>query len=207
MSGSSSGEDSVRVAVMGGTFDPIHHGHLFAAGEVADRLGLPRVLFMPCGLPPHKTRDDVSDAADRYQMAVLATQSNPRFDVSRLEIERPGPSYTIETLRELRRQQGPGLEIFLLAGADAVLEIATWHEADAVLQECHVIAVHRPGYDLGRLEATLGPERTRRIQPVAVRALDISSTDLRQRIRQGQSLRYLTPDPVVDYIARRGLYQ
>jgi nicotinate-nucleotide adenylyltransferase len=207
MSGVNAGDESARVAVLGGTFDPIHHGHLFAAEEVAARLGLPRVIFMPCGQPPHKTRGDLSPAADRHEMAVLATASNPRFEVSRLEIERDGPSYTIDTLSALRRTLGQAAEVYFIAGADAVLEIMTWKQPDAVLAECRMVAVHRPGYDLAQLATVLGPERAARIQPVAVHTLDISATDLRRRVREGRSLRYLTPEPVIEYIAQRGLYR
>jgi nicotinate-nucleotide adenylyltransferase len=192
---------------MGGTFDPIHHGHLFAAEEVAAQFDLPQVIFMPCRQPPHKDPSEVSPAADRYRMAELAVASNPRFTVSRLELEREGPSYTIETLRELRRQMGPDLEIFFITGADAVLEIMTWREADAVLDECRLVAVHRPGYDLGKLERVLGPERAAKVASLSLKTLDISSTELRGRVATGQSLRYLTPDAVREYIEENDLYR
>lgn len=192
---------------MGGTFDPIHHGHLFAAEEVASRFALPQVIFMPCSQPPHKPAQAVSPAEHRYAMTRLAVADNPRFTVSRLELERTGPSYTIETLRELQRQQGPGLEIFFITGADAVLEIATWREADAVLEACRLVAVHRPGYDLSRLEQVLGPERAAKVEPLPVKTLDISSTELRRRVAEGQPLRYLTPTAVCDYIVAHDLYQ
>lgn len=208
MSTTGSGGGSKRVAVMGGTFDPIHHGHLFAAGEVAARLGLEQVIFMPSGQPPHKRRPDLSAAEDRYQMTALAVQSNPGFAVSRLEIDREGPSYTLDTLRALRREgTDPDREIVFIIGADAVLEIASWHEPDAVLAACRVLAIHRPGYDLAQLAGTLGPQRAARVQTLAVPTLDISSTELRRRVAAGEPIRYLTPDPVVDYITRRGLYR
>jgi nicotinate-nucleotide adenylyltransferase len=140
-------------------------------------------------------------------MALLATESNPRFEVSRLEIERDGPSYTIDTLRALRRQIGPGAEIYFITGADAILDIMTWKRPDAVLAECRMVAVHRPGHDLGKLAAVLGPERAGHIEPVAVRTLDIAATDLRERVREGRSIQYLTPDAVVGYIEERGLYR
>jgi len=197
---------------MGGTFDPIHHGHLFAAEEVATRYDLPQVIFMPCRQPPHKAMADVSPAEDRYEMTARAVAGNSRFVVSRLELERAGPSYTIETLRELRRMAHTecapqALEIFFITGADAVLEIATWHETDAVLDECRLVAVHRPGYDLNTLARVLGPERAAKVEPLAVKTLDISSTELRQRVAQGQPIRYLTPDAVCEYIAAHELYQ
>jgi len=196
-----------RVAVLGGTFDPIHHGHLAAAELVADRYELDRVLFMPNRVPPHKPGHEISPAEDRYLMAVLATNSNPRFVVSRLELDREGPSYTLDTLRSLRAQLGPDCVIYFILGADAVLEIATWHEAQAVLREGRFIAVHRPGYDLERLSSVIGPAGMAHIEPLALPELDISSTDLRERVMTGQSIRYLTPEPVADYVRRRGLYQ
>lgn len=207
MSGCGAPEAKTKVAVMGGTFDPIHHGHLFAAEEVALQLGLPHVLFMPCRQPPHKDPTAISPAEDRYRMAALAVADNARFSVSRLELERDGPSYTIETLRELQRRRGPGLEITFITGADAVLEIASWREADAVLDECRLVAVHRPGYDLGKLVRVLGPERAGKIAPLAIKTLDISSTELRARVARGESLRYLTPEPVRAYIETHGLYR
>lgn len=207
MTGCGAPEGISRVAVMGGTFDPIHHGHLFAADEVADRLGLPQVIFMPSRQPPHKHRPDLSPAEDRYLMVALAIAGNPRFSVSRLELDREGPSYTIETIRESRRRMGSSVDIFFIIGADAVLEIMTWHEADAVLDECCVVAMHRPGYDLAEVQRVLGPERAAKIRPLELQTLDISATELRQRVARGQSLRYLTPDPVVDYIRKRHLYE
>lgn len=195
------------VAVMGGTFDPIHHGHLAAAEETAEHYGASRVIFMPNRQPPHKRGYAVSPAEDRYLMTVLATNSNPRFEVSRLELDREGPSYTIDTLRALRALLGEQTPLLFITGADAVLEIATWHEAEAVLREGRFVAVHRPGYDLGRLATAVGPEAMRHIEPIALRELDISSTDLRERVARGQSIRYLTPEPVREYIARRGLYR
>jgi len=207
MTGCDAPEALSRVAVMGGTFDPIHYGHLFAAEEVAWRYDLPRVIFMPCRQPPHKDPSEVSPAVDRCRMVELAIADNPRFTVSRLELDRPGPSYTIETLRELRRQMGPDLAITFITGADAVLEIATWREAEAVLDECHLVAVHRPGYDLAKLERVLGPERAAKVALVSVKTPDISSTELRRRVAAGQSLRYLTPEAVREYIETHGLYR
>lgn len=195
-----------RLAVMGGTFDPIHYAHLAVAEEAADRVGIEHVLFIPCGQPPHKKAYQISAAEHRYLMTVLATNDNPRFSVSRLELDRPGPSYTIDTLRQLRRDYGPECEIYFITGADAVLEIMTWYQSEAVLEEGRFIAVHRPGYDLDPLDTLLGSARPN-VQSLALRELDISSTDLRQRAAQGLSLRYLTPPPVIDYINRHGLYR
>ncbi|MEI6499488.1 MAG: nicotinate-nucleotide adenylyltransferase [Armatimonadota bacterium] len=203
----SPGSTLKRVAVLGGTFDPVHYGHLAAAELVADQYELDRVIFLPNRLPPHKPGHQISPPEDRYLMTVLATNSNPRFTVSRLELEREGPSYTLDTLRSLRAELGPECAVYFIIGADAVLEIATWHGAEAVLREGRFIAVHRPGYDLARLSSVIGPAGMAHIEPLALPELDISSTGLRERVAAGQSIRYLTPEAVVDYISRRGLYQ
>ena len=203
----SGGVIAKRVGVLGGTFDPIHYGHLAAAEEVAERYALDHVIFMPNRQPPHKPSYDISPAEDRYLMAILATNSNPRFSVSRLELEREGPSYTVDTLRALRQTLGEEVQLYFIIGADAVLEIGKWHEAQAVLREGRFIAIHRPGYDLGRLSSLLGEQGVEHIEPLMLRELDISSTNLRARIAGGQSVRYLTPQAVIDYIRRRGLYR
>jgi nicotinate-nucleotide adenylyltransferase len=191
---------------MGGTFDPIHHGHLFAAEEARAQFGLERVVFMPCGQPPHKNGRDITPAEHRYVMVALATASNPCFEVSRVEIDRAGPSYTIDTLRCYRTSLMSGARLFFITGADAILEILTWREADAILNEAQCVAVARPGFDLSRLEAVLGRERAARVEVLGTRALDISSTEIRQRVQEGRPIRYLTPEPVVEHIVREGLY-
>jgi nicotinate-nucleotide adenylyltransferase len=191
---------------MGGTFDPIHLGHLAVAEEVRERFAADRVLFLPTGQPPHKPPGTLTAAEDRTQMVLLATLSHPQFEVSRLEVDRPGLSFTVDTLRLLRQQLPAGCEVLLITGADAVLEIMSWREPEEVARLARILAVYRPGYDLTRLEAAVGPALAARIEPVASRGLDISSTEIRQRVAEGRSIRYLTPDPVVDYITRRGLY-
>ncbi len=195
-----------RVGIMGGTFDPIHHGHLFAAEEARARFGLGRVIFVPCGRPPHKQGKEITPGEHRYIMCALAVASNPHFEVSRVEIERPGPSYTIDTLRHFRKRFQPDAELFFITGADAILEILTWREADAVLREARCIAVARSGHDLCRLAATIGPDRAAAIEVLDQPTLDISSTGIRERARSGLPIRYLTPTPVVQYIATEGLY-
>ena len=192
---------------MGGTFDPIHFAHLLIAEDVRRRFNLPRVLFMPCGHPPHKKDYEISSAEDRYLMAVLATADNPHFGVSRLEIERPAPSYTIDTIRALNHKLDDLGQLYFVTGADAVLELPIWHEPDAVLEEARVVAVSRPGFDLGRLEAALGRNRAVKITVIEAPAMDISSTQIRQRITAGLSVRYLTPKPVLEYIEKRDLYR
>lgn len=195
-----------RIGLMGGTFDPIHHGHLVVAEEARERFGLERVIFVPNRQPPHKKDYQVTDAEHRYNMCLLATADNPHFTVSREEIDRPGPSYTIDTIRAFRAQLGPETELYFITGADAVLEILTWRSPDAILSECHVVAAHRPGFDLSRLEPVLGRERAHKVQALAIPALDISSTDIRRRVAEGRSIRYLTPQAVEGYIHKMGLY-
>ncbi|MFA0756452.1 MAG: hypothetical protein YPKNTGVA_001973 [Candidatus Fervidibacter sp.] len=190
---------------MGGTFDPIHYGHLVAAEEARHRFGLACVMFVPCGQPPHKKTYAVTPAEHRYAMTLLATASNPHFVVSRLEIDRPGPSYSVDTVR-LLRQQFPDAELFFITGADAVLEILTWKDSDELIGLCRFIAVTRPGYDLQQLER-LPAHYLERIMPLAIPGVDISSTLIRERVRRGEPIRYLTPDAVCDYIAKHGLYR
>jgi nicotinate-nucleotide adenylyltransferase len=196
----------LRIGILGGTLDPVHHGHLFAAEEVRATYGLDRVLFIPCGHAPHKDERRIAPAEHRYEMCALATGSNPGFAVSRVEIDRPGPSYTIDTLRELRTIRGGDTELFLIIGADALLEIDTWHQPDAVLTEARCLAVPRPGSELSGLASVIGKERAARVEVMDLPGLEISATDIRCRVREGRPIRYLTPDAVVAYIAENGLY-
>ena len=191
---------------MGGTFDPIHYAHLLIAEDVRRRFKLPQIVFMPSGSPPHKKDYEVTSAEDRYIMAVLATSGNPNFAVSRMELERPGPSYTIETIRQLKARMGEGAQVSWVTGADAVLEILTWHQPDAILDEAQIIAVPRPGFDLEKLDETLGAERASKVTIIDAPLAEISSTMIRERVRAGESIRYLTPRAVIDYIEKRGLY-
>ncbi len=186
---------------MGGTFDPIHHGHLVAASEVAGRFGLDEVVFVPTGQPWQKESEKVSPAEDRYLMTVIATASNPRFTVSRVDIDRPGPTYTIDTLRELRAAYGPGTELFFITGADALDKILSWKDASEMFELAHFIGVTRPGFELS--DAHLPADTVRLVQ---VPAMAISSTDCRARVAAGQPVWYLVPDGVVQYIAKRHLY-
>ena len=192
---------------MGGTFDPIHYAHLLVAEDVRRRFNLPTVLFMPCGQPSHKRGYEVSPAEDRYLMAVLATAENPHFHVSRLEIDRSGPSYTIDTIRTLNHKLDDLGQLYFVTGADAVLDLPNWYEPDALLEEARVVAVSRPGFDLSHLEATLGRERAAKVTVIEAPAVAISSTEIRARIAAGLSVRYLTPRPVLAYIEKRGLYR
>ncbi len=196
-----------RLGIMGGTFDPIHYGHLLMAEEARIAFALDRVLFVPNGRPAHKKIYAVSSPEDRYAMTLLATASNPDFSCSRLELDRPGLSYTIDTLRAVR-QMHPELEaLYFITGADAVLEILTWHEYDKLASECRFIAVTRPGFVLERLAEIAGQEFLDRVSFLPIPALEISSTDLRRRVRERRGLKYLTPEPVEAYIREQGLYQ
>jgi nicotinate-nucleotide adenylyltransferase len=189
-----------RVGIMGGTFDPIHHGHLVAASEVQMRFDLDEVVFVPTGQPWQK--GPVSPAEDRYLMTVIATASNPRFHVSRADIDRDGPTYTIDTLRDLRAVYGPEAELYFITGADALGKILSWKDALEMLSLAHFIGVTRPGYQLTDEHL---PADTATL--VEVPAMAISSSDCRARVAKGQPVWYLVPDGVVQYIAKRELYR
>jgi nicotinate-nucleotide adenylyltransferase len=191
-----------RVGIMGGTFDPIHHGHLVAASEVASRFLLDEVVFVPTGQPWQKAEYEVSTAEDRYLMTVIATASNPRFQVSRVDIERPGPTFTVDTLKEIKAAYGPKVDLFFITGADALDKILSWKEADQLFGLAHFVGVTRPGFELS--DAHL-PAAT--VSLVQVPAMAISSTDCRERVAAGQPVWYLMPDGVVQYIAKRHLYR
>jgi len=186
---------------MGGTFDPIHHGHLVAASEVAGLFGLDEVVFVPTGEPWQKSGREVSRPEDRYLMTVIATASNPRFSVSRVDIDRGGPTYTIDTLTDLQGQR-PDAELFFITGADALSQILSWRDSDRCFELAHFIGVTRPDFTLG--DAHL-PEGV--VSLVEVPALAISSTDCRDRVVRGMPVWYLVPDGVVQYIEKRGLYR
>ncbi len=188
-----------RIGVMGGTFDPIHHGHLVAASEVAQSFDLDEVIFVPTGKPWQK--DDVSASEHRYLMTVIATASNPRFTVSRVDIDRAGPTYTIDTLRELKKQR-PAAELFFITGADAIAQILSWRDHDELWDMAHFVAVSRPGHVL----STAGLP-TDDVSQLEIPALAISSTDCRDRVEHGNPVWYLVPDGVVQYIAKHHLYR
>ncbi len=190
-----------RLGVMGGTFDPIHHGHLVAASEVAHAIALDEVEFVPTGEPWQKDGRKVSPAEDRYLMTVIATASNPQFSVSRVDIDRPGPTYTIDTLRELRAIRGEDAEFFFITGADALSKMMSWQDAADLFKLAHFVGVTRPGHRLS--SAGLPSDQ---VSLVEIPALSISSTECRQRVAAGEPVWYLVPDGVVQYIAKRGLY-
>jgi nicotinate-nucleotide adenylyltransferase len=190
-----------KIGVMGGTFDPIHHGHLVAASEVADRFGLDEVIFVPTGQPWQKSERVVSRAEDRYLMTVVATASNPSFSVSRVDIDRDGPTYTVDTLTDLAAEY-PDARLFFITGADALSQILSWHKYDTMFELAHFIGVTRPGYALGNDHLPAGS-----VTLVEVPAMSISSTDCRQRVAGGHPVWYLVPDGVVQYISKRNLYR
>ncbi|HXH78292.1 nicotinate-nucleotide adenylyltransferase [Nocardioides sp.] len=192
-----------RVGVMGGTFDPIHHGHLVAASEVQAWFGLDEVVFVPTGAPWQKADRDVSPAEHRYLMTVVATAANPRFRVSRVDIDRDGPTYTIDTLRDLHAQM-PDAELYFITGADALAEIFTWRDADELFELAQFVGCTRPGYEMDK--STLDAIPSDRVTMVEIPALAISSTDCRDRKRRGEPVWYLVPDGVVQYIAKHDLY-
>ncbi len=185
---------------MGGTFDPIHHGHLVAASEVAARFELDEVVFVPTGQPWQKDHREVSAPEHRYLMTVVATASNPRFTASRVDIARGGPTYTIDTISDIAALY-PGAELFFITGADALSQILSWKDADKAMKLAHFIGVTRPGYELS---AEHLPTDSVTLQEVP--ALAISSTDCRTRVRRDEPVWYLVPDGVVQYISKHGLY-
>ena len=186
---------------MGGTFDPVHHGHLVAASEVRSWFDLDEVMFVPTGEPWQKDGRVVTPAEDRYLMTVIATASNPRFSVSRVDIDRPGPTYTVDTLRDIRAARGDGWDLFFITGADAMAKIVTWRDADACFDLAHFVGCTRPGHDL-----SIDGLPSEKVSVVEVPALAISSTDCRDRVAAGEPIWYLVPDGVVQYVSKRDLY-
>lgn len=197
----SAGPRHSRVGVMGGTFDPVHHGHLVAASEAAAVFDLDEVVFVPTGQPVFKQGLSVTRAEHRYLMTVIATASNPRFSVSRVDIDRDGPTYTIDTLRDLRSDR-PQAEFYFITGADAMDEILAWKDAAKLFELAHFVGVTRPGHTLH----ARGLPRAD-VSLLEVPALSISSTDVRRRVVAGDPIWYLVPDGVVQYIAKHGLYR
>lgn len=196
-----------RLGIMGGTFDPIHHGHLVTAEEALWQFHLDEVVFVPTGQPWMKAdRDDVAPAEHRYLMTVVATAGNPRFTVSRVDVERAGPTYTVDTLEAIRTERRDHAELFFITGADAVLEIFRWKDPDELLERVHFIAATRPGYDIARFERD-APTRHPHISVMDIPALAISSSDIRRRVQEAEPIRYLVPEAVHQYIAKFGLYR
>ena len=197
-----------RLGVMGGTFDPVHNGHLVAASEVADLFGLDEVVFVPTGQPWQKSRRVVSAAEDRYLMTVIATAANPRFSVSRVDIDRAGPTYTSDTLRDLKTLH-PDSDLFFITGADALASILSWQDVDELFTLARFVGVSRPGYELSaeHIFNAFDQLPDDALTLVEVPALAISSSDCRARAARSRPIWYLVPDGVVQYVAKRGLYR
>jgi nicotinate-nucleotide adenylyltransferase len=196
-----------RVGLMGGTFDPIHYGHLVTAEEAYVRFNLDKVIFIPSGNPPHKSAKKVTDGFDRFIMTQMATITNPHFEVSRIEVDADGPTYTVDTLKALKEDGLKDAELIFITGADAIIEICTWKNPRELFSLCRFAAATRPGYviskDLVESVAQFGADR---LDFFEVPALAISSTDIRCRIKEARPVRYLLPDEVISYIAKNGLY-
>jgi nicotinate-nucleotide adenylyltransferase len=186
---------------MGGTFDPVHHGHLVAASEVQAQFGMEQVVFVPTGQPWQKGHEQVSPAEDRYLMTVVATASNPRFSVSRVDIDRGGPTYTIDTLADLKEQYADA-DLYFITGADALAQILSWHRVAELFELAGFIGVTRPGYSLDDEHLPHGS-----VSLVEIPAMAISSTGCRDRVAAGLPVWYLVPDGIVQYISKRGLYR
>jgi nicotinate-nucleotide adenylyltransferase len=197
-----------RVGVLGGTFDPVHTGHMIIAEEVRQNLKLHEVLFMPAGQPWLKGQKDISAVEHRLEMVILATASNPYLNVSTIEIERPGPTYSVDTIVDLKAGLGAGAKIYFIVGFDALAELHLWKEPRRMVEMCQVVAVKRPGYggfDLRSLDSAI-PGISERIMSVDVPQIDISATDIRRRVSRRLSIKYLVPEEVEAYIAANKLY-
>jgi nicotinate-nucleotide adenylyltransferase len=202
-----------KIGIMGGTFNPIHYGHLVTAEEALKQFNLDKVIFIPTGTPPHKISGILANAEDRYLMTVIATASNKDFFVSRIEIDRKGKSYTKDTLQELKRIFGENSTLYFITGADAILEILTWKNTDEIINLCKFIAATRPGYDIAKIE-DLKKKLFKNIKDyedhiflMEIPALAISSTDIRERIRSGRPINYLLPEGVCNYLLKHELYK
>lgn len=193
--------------MLGGTFDPPHLGHLVAAEEARVQLNLARVVFVPAGTPPHKLNEPVTPVEHRVEMVMRAVASNPYFSVSLIDVERPGPSYTVEMLQRLREQWGDDTELYFIMGMDSLADMPNWHKPQQIVKLCRLAVVSRPGYeaDLGQLEAVI-PGITSRVNYVSMPLLEISSTELSRRVHQGQTIRYYVPAEVEAYIRTHRLY-
>lgn len=193
----------MKIAIMGGTFNPIHYAHLLSAEQVRDGLNYDKILFVPAARPPHKSQPDMVSAEHRYQMVKLATAQNPYFDVSRIELDRNGPSYTIQTIKELRQTLKELTELAWIIGADSLIEYKIWKDFDEVLKSSSLVVTTRPNYDLEQVPL----EIRNQITIFRITGSDISATEIRDRIRKNLSIRYLVPNDVVNYINEYNLYR
>lgn len=216
----------MKIGVLGGTFNPIHMGHLIIAEEICQIFALEKVVFIPSARPPHKTHKEIIDPLYRLMMTNLATVSNPKFFVSTVEIERKGKSYSVETIKELRKIYGEKAELYFIVGMDAFLEITTWKDSEKLINLCHFIVVSRCGYEMDNLRGKLPAsfinklveieenekvknhnQQDHKIFVIKSMTIDISSTDIRHSIKEGKSIRYLVPQIIEDYIRKHKLYQ
>ncbi|MBM3969675.1 MAG: nicotinate-nucleotide adenylyltransferase [Planctomycetes bacterium] len=198
-----------RLGIYGGSFDPVHFGHLLLAETCREACELNRVLFLPCGQSPHKPHGAIATGQQRAEMLEFAIAGDPRFGVCRIELERGGPSYTVETLRQLREEQ-PDSELFFLMGADSLVDLPLWREPQAILQLATIVAVnrgYRPPPDWSSLESRLGPSVRDRVRLITMPAVDLSATEIRERARAERSLRFQVPRAVEEYIRQNGLYR
>jgi len=197
-----------RIGVIGGTFDPIHYGHLAAAEEARVRLNLERVLFVVAGIPPHKLDEEVTPVEHRLAMVSLAIASNPHFVISRVDMDRPGPSYTVDTISILQGQWGQKTEIYFIMGLDSLVELPTWHQPQRLTQLCRLVAVRRPAVeiDMAQLETSL-PGISSRVEIIDMPEMDISASELQQRVREGLPIKYQVPEEVERYINDYELYK
>ncbi|MGI6679377.1 MAG: nicotinate-nucleotide adenylyltransferase [Dehalobacterium sp.] len=194
------------IGIMGGTFDPIHYGHLVTAEAARCGFKLDQVIFVPSRRPPHKKERQITSAEHRYKMTELAVQSNPYFQISRVELDRPGYSYAVDTVSHFLEEYGPEVDLYFITGADAILEILTWKNVDKIMEHCQFIAATRPGYHFDDLHQL--PEKFfQNIIFMEVPALAISSTDIRRRVAERRPIKYLLPEPVEEYIYRHDLYR
>lgn len=196
----------LRLGIMGGTFDPIHWAHLVMADEAGHRFNLDKVLFVTAGEPPHKPGAVCSHAEHRHAMVILATASNPLFEASRIELDRQGPSYSVDTIREVKSLYGDHASIYFIIGADEARDIQSWHEADALPGLARFIVAPRPGFDIAELRTILPERFCNAMDFLPMPPIDISATDLRARVASRRSIRYLVPETVEAYILKHGLY-
>ena len=197
-----------RLGVMGGTFNPIHYGHLLCAEQARCKFRLDEVVFVPTGIPPHKENGDIASSEHRYLMTVLAISTNPFFSISRTEVDREGPSYTIDTIRFFQKQyEELNPKIHFITGCDAVMEILSWRKPEQLMSMAVIIAASRPGYDFNRLKSTVGEKRFKQLRLLQASALAISSTDIRNRVAHGRPIKYLLPESVEQHIHKHGLYR
>lgn len=196
----------LKLGIMGGTFDPPHWAHLLMAEEARVQFDLAKVLFIPAGQPPHKPGYAVSDAEDRYNMVALSIASNPCFEVSRIEIEREGLSYSVDTLAHMKSVYSPDSELFFVIGADEALYLPHWHDADRLPSLARFLVAPRPGVDLSKLEQKLSANLFGAVEMLPMIELDVSSTEIRRRVAERKSIKYLVTDEVESYIRERGFY-